>query len=166
MNSEEIKQARSMRDVVEMYGLHPNRSGFICCPFHKERTASLKVYKDSFYCFGCGASGDVFKFVELMDSVSFKDAFFSLGGDYPDQGRKADFSQRLKQYHFQKQREMEKKKRLELSKKRQENNDLIDCYRDIMKAVEPLSDAWCAAYNKYQLQIYKQCCLNGLEERW
>ena len=85
MDREEIKQSRSMGDVVALYGLHPNRAGFICCPFHKEKTASLKIYKDSFYCFGCGASGDIFEFVERMEGVSFKDAFLLLGGDYPDE---------------------------------------------------------------------------------
>lgn len=166
MDSEEIKQAKSMRDVLELYGLHPNRAGFICCPFHKEKTASLKIYKDSFYCFGCGASGDIFKFVERMEGVSFKDAFLMLGGDYPDKRKESDFARRMKQYHFEKQREMERKQRAALEEKRRKNGDLIDKYRDAMNAAEPLSDAWCEAYNKYQLQIYEQCYLYGMETRW
>ena len=51
MTSEEIKKTYSMRDILERYGMHPNRSGFIRCPFHKEKTASMKVYQDSYYCF-------------------------------------------------------------------------------------------------------------------
>lgn len=83
MTSEEIKRTVSMEELVERYGLYPNRAGFIVCPFHKgDRNASLKIYKDSFYCFGCGAAGDVFDFVRKMDGMSFKEAFLFLGGEY------------------------------------------------------------------------------------
>lgn len=46
------------------------------CPFHKEKTASLSVdaRKKVFYCFGCSAHGDVFKFVELIEKCTFKEA--------------------------------------------------------------------------------------------
>ena len=44
-------------------------------PFHYgDHTASLKIYKDSFYCFGCGASGDIFDFVMRMERCDFKTA--------------------------------------------------------------------------------------------
>ena len=52
MDKDEIKQMYSMMDVIQRYGFHPNRAGFICCPFHTgDRTASMKIYPDSFYCF-------------------------------------------------------------------------------------------------------------------
>ena len=83
MTSEEIKRTVSMTELVWKYGLYPNRAGFIRCPFHdRDKNASLKIYKDSFYCFGCGASGDVFDFVRRMDGMSFKEAFLFLGGEY------------------------------------------------------------------------------------
>lgn len=82
MTADEVKQSHSMRSVVESYGLTPNRAGFIACPFHKERTPSCKIYKDSFYCFGCGAHGDIFTFVEKMDGCDFKTAFKTLGGNF------------------------------------------------------------------------------------
>jgi DNA primase len=46
------------------------------CPFHGEKTPSFTVDKDKgfFHCFGCNAGGDVFKFVELQDKVSFGEA--------------------------------------------------------------------------------------------
>jgi len=46
------------------------------CPFHGEKTPSFHVNKDKgfFHCFGCGAGGDVFKFLELRESVQFPDA--------------------------------------------------------------------------------------------
>src|SRR5215813_9435007 len=46
------------------------------CPFHSEKTPSFHVMpeKGFFHCFGCGAGGDVFKFVELHEKVGFQDA--------------------------------------------------------------------------------------------
>jgi DNA primase len=46
------------------------------CPFHGEKTPSFQVSPDKgfFYCFGCQAGGDVFKFVELQEKVGFQDA--------------------------------------------------------------------------------------------
>jgi DNA primase len=46
------------------------------CPFHGEKTPSFHVNRDKgfFHCFGCGAGGDVFKFLELRENVAFPDA--------------------------------------------------------------------------------------------
>src|SRR6266498_304926 len=46
------------------------------CPFHKEKTASFTVSatKQFYYCFGCHASGDVFKFVQTIENISFPEA--------------------------------------------------------------------------------------------
>src|SRR5437868_5457688 len=46
------------------------------CPFHSEKTPSFHVHPDKgfFHCFGCGAGGDVFKFLELHEKVGFQDA--------------------------------------------------------------------------------------------
>lgn len=43
----------------------------IICPFHDENTPSLNFYEDSYYCFGCAASGDVFKFLMDIYDISF-----------------------------------------------------------------------------------------------
>ena len=46
-----------------------------CCPFHSEKTASFKVFPDGkFKCFGCGAHGDVFDYVQRRDGVDFPQA--------------------------------------------------------------------------------------------
>jgi DNA primase len=52
------------------------------CPFHGEKTPSFNVNgeKGFFHCFGCGVGGDVIKFVELYDKVSFPDAVRQLAG--------------------------------------------------------------------------------------
>ena len=47
-----------------------------CCPFHHEKTASFSVVPDKgfFYCFGCHAGGNAFKFISLIENISYFDA--------------------------------------------------------------------------------------------
>ena len=75
-----------MIDVLNRYGIQPNKAGFIPCPFHAEHTASCKSYPDSFYCFGCHASGDIFTFIQKMENCGFKRAYEILGGTYDGKG--------------------------------------------------------------------------------
>lgn len=82
MTKDEIKQSVTMQEILSRYGIKQNRVGFICCPFHRERTASCKIYEDSFYCFGCGIGGDIFDFIMRYESVPFSTAFIELGGTY------------------------------------------------------------------------------------
>lgn len=160
MTKEEIKDLYSMRDILERYGLpQPNRAGFICCPFHKEKTASMKIYKNDFHCFGCGVNGDIFTFVMLMDGLSFKEAFRELGGDSDN-----SFSTRLKIYQAQKKREMQRKFQERLKKEINYNCNLIFEYRNKLKQLEPLSDEWCDTYNKLQYQEYLWELLNDPNE--
>jgi hypothetical protein len=51
------------------------------CPLHGEKTPSFRVNEDKgvFHCFGCGAGGDVFRFIELVEGVPFKEALSLLG---------------------------------------------------------------------------------------
>lgn len=149
MTTDEIKKACSMQSVVERFGFHPNRAGFITCPFHKEKTASMKIYKDSFYCFSCGASGDIFSFIQMMNDCSFKDAFFSLGGSY---GRPT-YQSKLSLYRAQKARETREKKKRRIRQKVELNNMLIDIYRASVARSAPFSDEWCESYNALQKQL-------------
>lgn len=89
MTSEEIKQEYSMGEIVGRYGLMPNRSGYIPCPFHKEKTASMKIYAKDYHCFGCGENGDIFDFIQRMENITFPEAFRSLGGTYGVESPKA-----------------------------------------------------------------------------
>lgn len=146
MTVEEIKSQYSMRDIVEQYGFHPNRSGFIMCPFHKDnKSASMKIYKDSFNCFGCGANGDIFTFIQKMDNCDFKTAFYSLGGTYQKQTKSAEIAI----YRAQKARERREKKRQKIKRRMELNNMLIGIYVVWLKRHEPLSDAWCDCMNEY-----------------
>ena len=160
MTKEEIKDLYSMKDILERYGLpQPNRAGFICCPFHKEKTASMKIYKRDFNCFGCGANGDIFTFVMLMDGLNFKEAFKELGGDSDN-----SFYTRLKIYQAQKKREMQRKTEEKIKQKQELTGLLMDVYRKWLERLEPLSDAWCDTYNALQYQEYLWEVLNDQNE--
>lgn len=157
MTKEEIKSAYSMQEIVERYGLHPNRAGFIRCPFHKgDHDASMKIYQDSYHCFGCGANGDIFTFIQQMDNCDFKTAFYSLGGTY----EKPTFQSKLSVYRLKKQEEQRKKEEIKLKRKKELNNMLIDIYRDWMKKSEPFSDVWCDCSNALTKQLYIHEVLN------
>lgn len=63
-----------MRQILDVYSFKVNRAGFIPCPFHAEKTPSLKAYSNSFHCFGCGKGGDVIRFVMEMEHCDFQAA--------------------------------------------------------------------------------------------
>lgn len=67
---ETIKQNLNLIDVAKFYGIEVSRSGFTSCLFHNERTPSLKLYSDHFYCYGCCKSGDVISLVAQRLNVS------------------------------------------------------------------------------------------------
>lgn len=158
MTAEEIKQEYSMRDILSKCGLpHPNRAGFIQCPFHKgDREASMKIYAKDFNCFGCGANGDIFTFLQMFYGIPFKEAFAMLGGSY----EKPSFSSSLAVYKAQQERKMREKRQEQLRKKRELNNALIGMYRAWVNKLEPLSDGWCDCYNALQYQLYIHEILN------
>lgn len=79
---ERVKQAVPLRDAAECYGLNVTRSQMICCPFHEERTPSFKLYEDHYYCFGCGASGDVINLTAQIFGITFHEAAHKLAADF------------------------------------------------------------------------------------
>lgn len=78
----EIKERVSIKEVISAYGYEINRAGYIACPFHSEKTASCKVYENDFHCFGCGAGGDIFSFVQKLFNIDFKQALVRINEDF------------------------------------------------------------------------------------
>ena len=162
MTKDEIKEQYSMRDIVEQYGFHPNRAGFMSCPFHSgDRTPSMKIYKKDFHCHACGANGDIFDFVMWMDGLTFKEAFQSLGGVY----EKPSFSSALSIYQAKRRREMKRKIEQREERAKELNQILISIYRKYLKRFPPLSDGWCDCYNRLQMELYRHSQINGVEGR-
>lgn len=151
MTVDEIKQAYSMREIVERYGVNVRRDGMCCCPIHGEKRASMKVYKDSFHCFSCQANGDIFKFVQMMDKCDFKTAFMSLGGTYEKPTKESRMALKLIE-RDRKKREREEQKKKELIVK---NNTLIHASRELMRQSEPLSDDWWYYMDIYHMALLK-----------
>lgn len=54
-----IKDCLTMPEVLQRYGYELQSKDFVCCPFHSEKTPSMKVHKHYFYCFGCGENGTI-----------------------------------------------------------------------------------------------------------
>lgn len=75
-----IKGSLTMRDIFAKYGFEQNRAGFIVCPFHSEKTASLGTYANDkrWKCFGCGAGGDVISFVMKLFGLNFSQAVITM----------------------------------------------------------------------------------------
>lgn len=78
---EAVKQSVTTSQAAEHYGIRVSRNGMACCPFHKDRTPSMKV-DERYYCFGCGATGDVIDFVASFHNLGKKDAAVKLVQDF------------------------------------------------------------------------------------
>ncbi len=77
----QVDEVRAAADIVKIVGdyvkMRKSGANFIgLCPFHQEKTPSFSVHpvKQIFHCFGCGVGGDVFKFVMLIENLSFPEA--------------------------------------------------------------------------------------------
>ena len=79
---ETIKAAISVKQAAEHYGLKAGRNGMACCPFHNDRHPSLKLNEEYFFCFGCGAKGDVIDFVARLFDLSSYEAAQRLAVDF------------------------------------------------------------------------------------
>ncbi len=152
MTSDELKQSIPMREIVEQYGIKIDRRGFCHCPFHNEKTGSMKIYKDSYHCFGCGESGDIFTFVQKMDDVDFKTAFKNLGGTYNDE---SDYRHKLFRYRMDKQRETEKAKIRRAEQEKLLIIQEIKLQKLFIKLFPVFDDDWCAAVNRLEYLFYR-----------
>ena len=76
-----LDKLKSSNDIVTVASKYINlsrkgKTWWACCPFHFEKTASFAIneFEQYYHCFGCGASGDVIKFVEKYEALDFYDA--------------------------------------------------------------------------------------------
>ena len=149
-NIEEVKLNNPMPEVVRRYGIEINRAGFCRCPFHNEKTASMKIYPTSFFCYGCGVGGDVIDFVRLYERCDFKTAFRMLGGEFDSHTKK----HALSAY----KRDADKRTREKQTSRKAEALDdsraMLAAYRnalDLIPADSPLRAALLAQYENERL---------------
>ena len=79
---ETVKQSVTVREAAERYGIEVKRGGMVCCPFHDDKNPSMKLNKEYFYCFGCGATGDVIDLASRLYNLSPKEAAEKLAQDF------------------------------------------------------------------------------------
>ena len=79
---EAVKQSVSTREAAEFYGIKVSRTGMACCPFHDDKNPSMKLNKEYFYCFGCGATGDVIDLTARIYNLAPKEAAEKLAQDF------------------------------------------------------------------------------------
>ena len=76
-----VRRSVSLREAAELYGIEIGRNGMACCPFHDDKNPSLKLNEDYFYCFGCGATGDVIDFTARLYDLTRREAAEKLAHD-------------------------------------------------------------------------------------
>ena len=108
-----LKDANRIDDVMSNY-VQIKRAGSVSkclCPFHSEKTASCTIYTDtqSFYCFGCGAGGDVITFIMKIENLDYLEAVKMLaersGIPLPEDSSRGDDTVRKKQRLYEINRE-------------------------------------------------------------
>ena len=76
MEIRDIKAGLSIMSVLHHYGLKTDKHDMLVCPFHEDKSPSLKIYTktNTFHCFGCGATGDGIQFIELFSKLTKHEA--------------------------------------------------------------------------------------------
>lgn len=101
---ETLRQSSDIVSIVSSYvGLKRAGRDYVCaCPFHSEKTPSCHIYTDSqsFYCFGCGAGGDVITFIRLIERLDYVESVRFLaqraGLTMPDEGTSGGVNMRAR----------------------------------------------------------------------
>ena len=87
-----VKESITVKQAAALYGLPVTSTWMTRCPFHEDHTPSMKLNDTYYYCFGCGATGDVIDLTaRLFDLSSFQAARklaqdFGLSPDKPPSG--------------------------------------------------------------------------------
>ena len=163
MTLEEIKENVTMRDVMDKYKIKVSRSNMCCCPIHKEKHPSMKIYKRSFYCFSCGAHGDIFSFVQEMEKCDFKTAFMFLGGTYDKDKKSVRNALKCVEEARKEREERKERERIALIEKsdafRLEYRNIlaeICTYNVLFMAAIPNSDDFWEYLDKYHTALLKE----------
>ena len=98
---EEVRMKNDIVDVISQY-VKLTRKGssyFGLCPFHNEKTPSFSVTpsKQMYYCFGCGAGGNVYNFIMEYENYSFGEALSHLAGRAGVELPKIEYSREAKE---------------------------------------------------------------------
>lgn len=169
-----IKGLVTVREAAERYGFHPNRTGYICCPFHGEKTASLKLYggQGGWHCFGCGAGGSVIDFVMKLFDLPFRQAVLRINADFA-LGLTWDKPDPAARSAVLEARRREARRRAELERLEERHRELAAEHQywwDVLKYFTPTREDWEAGYihpfyiEAAKKQPYLEYLLDELED--
>lgn len=77
-----LKARITVPQAASHYGVRIGQNGMCCCPFHSDKTPSMKINETYFYCFGCHTTGDVIDFTARLFNLSPLDAARKLASDF------------------------------------------------------------------------------------
>lgn len=117
-----IKDRLTMREVFERYGYTADRKGFIRCPFHSEKTPSMKIYEKDYHCFGCQEHGDVITFVQKLFGLSFQETLRKIDADFGLNIYGGHSFEELRRSHYQQQALQAKRERENQEKQKAEDD--------------------------------------------
>ena len=157
----EIKESLTMRQVAEHLGFPVNRSGFILSPFGKEKTASCKLYRNSYYDFSTATGGDLIKFTAAILNINNWEACqyliqafslpISLSGG-------ADRREEIERRQRERQRQEERKQEFKTALLGEiDSLKRWAIYGTVIekRLYEPFSDMWGCCINELQKAEYK-----------
>lgn len=158
---EEIKRSVGMRKAAEYYGYRVDGQGRCLCPFHKDKHPSMKIYPHDkgYYCFSCGAGGDVVKFVAVLYGLENEAAAQKLIEDFALPIKTEGLS-----YREKRERESKIKRIREMQKFTQRAERIMLQYRGKLceAARDPGNEYFAEAMQmlcivEYRLKCLKEC---------
>lgn len=173
-----VRETVTMVDVSKRYGLTTDVAGFAVCPFHAEKTASLKIYPGGrgWHCFGCGNGGSVIDFVmyyfnvDMLEAVKIINRDFGLGIPF---GRSITYRERegIRRKVSEaalKNEEFRRKRQEELSEYDRLMSefvwaDMVIMYLKPKAPDDEIYDIYKEAINKKMIIEYKLDCLGAIK---
>ncbi|MDO5144322.1 MAG: CHC2 zinc finger domain-containing protein [bacterium] len=77
-----LKARVTVQQAASHYGVRIGRNGMCRCPFHPDKTPSMKINETYYYCFGCHSTGDVIDFTAGLLGLSPLEAAYKLAADF------------------------------------------------------------------------------------
>lgn len=161
LTAEAVRAAVTSQQAALAYGVEINRKGFARCPFHSEKTPSLKFFPDGgFKCFGCGAHGSVIDFTMQLFGLGFRAAAMKLDYDFGLglSGQKPSRRQRIETAKRIREAEEKERRRAEYENGMDDISYLasegyLQCKEDIRQYApktenEPWDDRFCRALSE------------------
>ncbi|MBQ3007947.1 MAG: hypothetical protein IJD80_00015 [Oscillospiraceae bacterium] len=145
MERELILSKLIMEQVVQFYAPRKIYRHRCACPLHNGKDNNFTIYDDSFYCWVCGAAGDLIKFVSLLFGLTYPDAMRKLDRDF----RLGVYEKPTLTQHRKNRRQVEQYRRQQEEKQKQADEQFseylfnlkeLDRYKDLKQRYAPQTE--------------------------